>query len=219
VGTACRIGESLVVTNRHVTARLVCQPNDPIPSWKLDSGKAPRVCFDPSGEQGFSVNEITYCSPEHAIDLAILHLDCGGNTPPPPLGLDWAPESIGIEILEPGEKKSKFKGKEIYVIGHPYRQVASNLVAKVFGSADGSKRFSPGYVLSVEGPRLEHDCSTLGGNSGSCVLTAGGHAVVGLHSGSRDVDAGSAKGSANVALAFSRLGESPATEILKSGKM
>jgi hypothetical protein len=177
------------------------------------------VCFDPTGVQGFSVNKIAYCSPEEAIDLAILQLDFGGNTPPPPLGLDWAPDSIGVEILESGEEKPKFKGKEIYVVGHPYRQVASNVIAKVFGSADGSKRFSPGYVTSIEGPHLEHDCSTLGGNSGSCVLSAGRHAVVGLHSGSRDVDACSAKGSANVALAFSRLSGSPAIEILRSGRV
>jgi hypothetical protein len=217
VGTAWRIGESLVVTNRHVVAPLVLRSNDPVSSWKLDFGKAPRVCFEPNGGQDFSVNQIAYCSPEQAIDLAILHLDCGGNTPPPPLGLDWTPESIAVEIFEPGEEP-KFKGKEIYVIGHPYRQVASNVVAKVFGSADGSKRFSPGYVTAVEGPQLEHDCSTLGGNSGSCVLSAGLHRVVGLHSGGREVDRWSGQGSANVALAFSRLGDGLATEILKSGR-
>src|SRR5580704_5916701 len=48
IGTAWRTGESLVVTNRHVAARLVFKPNDPIPSWELDPGKVPRVCFDAS---------------------------------------------------------------------------------------------------------------------------------------------------------------------------
>jgi len=218
IGTAWRIGESLVVTNRHVAARLVFQPNDPISSWELEPGKIPRVCFDASGLQEFSVKGIVYCSPEDAVDLAILQLDCGGNTPPPPLRLDWAPESIGVEIFEPGEPKPTFKGKQIYLVGHPYHRVASNAVAKVFGNADGSKRFSPGYVTSIEETELEHDCSTLGGNSGSCVLSAGSHRVVGLHHGSREVDRWSGRGSANVALAFSRLPGGPATAILKSGR-
>jgi len=218
VGTAWRIGETLVVTNRHVAARLVSKPTDPISSWKLDSSKVPRVSFDRNPAAEFAVNKIAYCSPE-AIDLAVLALDCAEKTPPPPLAIDWVRESIGVEISDSGEERPRFKGKEIYVIGHPYRQGGSTSIAKVFGSADGSKRCSPGYVTSVEGTHLEHDCSTLGGNSGSCVLTTGAHSVVGLHSGSRDVDAWSAMGSANVALAFSRLGDRVATGILRSGRV
>jgi len=219
VGTAWRIGDDLVVTNRHVTARLVLRPDDPVDAWKLDGGKKPRVCFDASATVPFAVSKIAYCSSEDAIDLAILHLDCTESAPPPPLAIDWTPESIGVEILDPGEEEPSFKGKEIYVVGHPYRQVGSNAIAKVFGNADGSKRCSPGYVTSIDRSDFEHDCSTLGGNSGSCVLTTGGHAVVGLHSGSLEVDASSGRGRANVALALSRLGEGSARAILSSGRV
>jgi len=218
VGTAWRIGDTLVVTNRHVVARLVLRPSDPVASWKLDDGKKPRLRFDPQEAADFAVSKIVYCSPEEAIDLAVLDLDCTESAPPPPLAIDWEPESVGVEIMDPGEEKPRFKGKEIYVVGHPYRQVGSNAIAKVFGSADGSKRCSPGYVTFIDRSDFGHDCSTLGGNSGSCVLTTGIHAVVGLHSGSLEVDAWSGQGSANVALAFSRLGNAAATEILRSGR-
>lgn len=219
VGTAWRIGESLVVTNRHVAKLLNFRASDPVTFWKLDTRNEARVYFDADTSVGFAVSEIAYCSSDEGIDFAVLQLDCTANTPPAPLVIDWVPESVGVEIIEPGEEKPKFKGKEIYVVGHPYRRVATNLVAKIFGNADGSKRFSPGYVMSVEGSHLEHDCSTLGGNSGSCILTPGKHAVVGLHCGSREVDVSSARGGTNVALAFSRLREPRATEILRSGRL
>jgi V8-like Glu-specific endopeptidase len=65
---------------------------------------------------------------------------------------------------------------------------------------------------------FEHDCSTLGGNSGSCVLSVGGHVVVGLHYAGLDVDA-AGRGSANVALALSRLGSHPGAQLLRAGRV
>jgi hypothetical protein len=218
VGTAWRIGDTLVVTNRHVAATLVLRPADPVRSWKLDAAKEPKVSFDPEGDMRFAVSAIAYCAPGEEIDLAIMRLDCTAGGPPPPLLIDWAPESIGQHVSD-GEGEPRFKGKEIYVIGHPYRKVDSSAIAQVFGSADGSKRCSPGFVTAITGTSLEHDCSTLGGNSGSCVLTTGRHAVVGLHFGSLDVDERSGRGGANVALALSHLGGGPAAAILRSGKV
>jgi V8-like Glu-specific endopeptidase len=66
---------------------------------------------------------------------------------------------------------------------------------------------------------LEHDCSTLGGNSGSCVLTCDMHTGVGLHFGGRNVDDLTGRGEANLAVALSLLGEHPAAEILRRGRV
>lgn len=219
VGTAWRIGDTLVVTNRHVTAGLVLRATDPVPFWKIDAAKRPRVCFEPAEDAAFAVSDIAYCAPEEDIDLAIMRLDCTGGAPPPPLSIDWAPESIGQEVSDRGEGKPRFKGKEVYVVGHPYRRVGSSAIARVFGCADGSKRCSPGFVTAVAGTYLEHDCSTLGGNSGSCVLATGRDSVVGLHAGGLEVDERSGRGRANVALALSQLGDSRATTILRSGRV
>jgi hypothetical protein len=219
VGTAWRIGDTLVVTNRHVAKTLVLRPADPVLSWMLDAAKKPQVNFEPAGDTRFAVSDIVYCAPEEDIDLAIMRLDCTAGLPPPPLAIDWEPESIGQDVSHNEEGRPRFKGREIYVIGHPYRQVGSGAIAQVFGCADGSKRCSPGFVTAITGTCLEHDCSTLGGNSGSCVLTTDRHAAVGLHSGGLEVDERSGRGSANLALALSQLGGGPAAAILRSGKV
>lgn len=218
VGTAWRIGDTLVVTNRHVAKTLVLRPADPVLSWMLDAAKKPQVNFEPAGDTRFAVSDIAFCAPEEDIDLAIMRLDCTASFPPPPLSIDWEPESIGQDVSG-GEGEPRFKGKQIYVVGHPYRTPGSSAIAKVFGSADGSKRCSPGLVTAITGHYLEHDCSTLGGNSGSCVLTTDRHAVVGLHAGGLEVEEASGRGRANVALALSQLGDGPATSILRSGKV
>jgi hypothetical protein len=56
---------------------------------------------------------------------------------------------------------------------------------RIFAGVYNVKRLQPGEVRSVDGTRLVHDCSTLGGNSGSCVVDLETAEVVGLHFGGR----------------------------------
>ena len=174
--------------------------------------------FRARGDTRFYVSDIAYCAPEE--DIRSGHHASGLHSALRLLlAIDWEPESIGQDVSHNEEGRPRFKGREIYVIGHPYRQVGSGAIAQVFGCADGSKRCSPGFVTAITGTCLEHDCSTLGGNSGSCVLTTDRHAAVGLHSGGLEVDERSGRGSANLALALSQLGGGPAAAILRSGKV
>ncbi|HCT6914658.1 TPA: protease, partial [Pseudomonas aeruginosa] len=55
----------------------------------------------------------------------------------------------------------------------------------IFGNIYDVKRFAPGEVVGLphDAWYLTHDCSTLGGNSGSAVLSIDGGEVVGLHFG------------------------------------
>jgi hypothetical protein len=225
VGTAWRLLESLVVTNRHVARRLVENPEAPRPSWRIDPAKPSFVDFAVTDQAGtpqrFAVAEVAYCAVEDFVDLAVLRLDAGGAALPAALPLDWSTESLGREIPAGEGGAPGFQGEEIYVVGHPYRVYSSEAIRTVFGNADGFKRCSPGFVIRIDPqePVLEHDCSTLGGNSGSCVLTVGGHEVVGLHFGGRGVDELTAMGSTNVALALSRLAPYPAAEVLRTGRL
>jgi endonuclease G len=73
----------------------------------------------------------------------------------------------------------------IGVVGYPARDGRndSNAMSKVFGDIYNVKRFSPGKITdaSTKDWFFDHDCSTLGGNSGSAVIELEtGHAV-GLH--------------------------------------
>ncbi len=78
--------------------------------------------------------------------------------------------------------------QQVVVIGHPYDDPVNNpmFTRTIFGSDWGIKRAAPGEVVSVSAPAptiAGHDCSTLGGNSGSPVLALETGEVVGLHFG------------------------------------
>jgi hypothetical protein len=223
VGTAWRLGPDLLVTNRHVVRWFVSDPSGPCATWSLDDAKVCVIDFaathgQPAPRQ-FRVCGLVYCATEDAIDLAILRLTPGSSPWPVPRPLEFSPDALGVEIATPSG--SEFKGSEVYVVGHPERRVASDSSRRVFGDADGRKRCAPGVIMRLDAhaPRFEHDCSTLGGNSGSCVFTVIGHRVVGVHYGGLDVDESTARGRANVATALPRLGDHPATQILREGRV
>jgi len=223
IGTGWRIAGDLIVTNRHVGLLLLEKPDSKPLSLNIDAAKHPFIDFSATDNTAstnrFDIAELAYCAEEKYVDLALLRVGSGTAALPPPLALDWEAESAGSELAETNGATPRFQGKEVYVVGHPFRQRRSEAIAAVFGTADGLKRWSPGVVVRIgsDEPILEHDCSTLGGNSGSCVLTAGGHKVIGIHMGGVEVNDFTDRGLANVAVAFSRLGSHPAAEILRTG--
>ncbi len=223
LGTGWRTGVDLIVTNRHVVREMVSNPTDSASRWTMDRPPQPFIDFAVTDEAGatqrFDIADLLFVAPEEDVDIAILKIAAGATLLPEALPVDWHPEAPGRELAD--ENGAIFQGREIYVVGHPYRRRASELVVSVFGVADGMKRLSPGLVkrLDHERPLLEHDCSTLGGNSGSCVFTADEHTVIGVHMGGVDVDDATAKGSANRAISLARLGEHKAAHIIQCGKL
>ena len=62
--------------------------------------------------------------------------------------------------------------KNVAVIGYPAydsRIPDADLMERIYGRTYNKKRLAPGGVTRVEQPRILHDCTTLGGNSGSAV--------------------------------------------------
>lgn len=224
-GTGWCVAGGLIVTNRHVARELVSNLNDPPASWKIDASKQPFIEFaatdEASDSLSFAISGVAYCAEEGDLDVALLGVTAGAAALPPPLALNWKPEALGGETAGGENAPPQFKGSSVYVVGHPYRPLGSELTVAIFGHADGGKRWSPGDVvrLTPDKPLLEHDCSTLGGNSGSCVLSVDGHSVVGIHVGGVNVDEATGRGSANLALTFARLGAHRAADILRTGKL
>ncbi|HEX7830750.1 MAG TPA: serine protease, partial [Thermoanaerobaculia bacterium] len=222
IGTAWRLGTDLVVTNRHVAETFVLDRNVAPSQWKYDPGKPAVVNFtvtdDAQKTIRFDVAEIVFVADEQPVDMAIFRLKPGTEKFPSALPLDFDADSIGRDVEIGGVPR--FQGEEIYVVGHPFRAAATSATASVFGVADGFKRCSPGLVTAISQfeHAFEHDSSTLGGNSGSCVLSVSGHKVVGLHYGGVGVNANQV-GLANVALGLARLAPHPASAILKAGKI
>ncbi|WP_430421387.1 trypsin-like serine peptidase [Methylibium petroleiphilum] len=220
IGTAWRLGADLIVTNRHVVARMVSDPTLEPSLWALDPGRSCVVDFSVTDEPAESVRHcvasLDYCAPEQAIDVAVLRLRSNGQPFPAPL-------EVSADRLKLGQyvdgDASRFVGAEVYVVGHPLERLPTLETLRVFGDADGRKRCSPGETtgLQVADPVFEHDCSTLGGSSGSAVFDAYEHRIVGIHMGGRRTSPSAAVGTYNQAVGVALLGEHRLGALLKSG--
>jgi hypothetical protein len=168
VGTGFVIDDRLVATNRHVLEEFAFQ--DPRHGWQIRDGI--RVWLDFAEEIGGQAPQevaVTGIWGVHdTFDLAILQMGPGCPSP-----LSFAP-TVAVS------------GEEVLTIGYPAFDSRRNDAAamqQVFRGIYNVKRLLPGLI--VEPPEspwlLRHDCSTLGGNSGSPVLRPATADVVGVH--------------------------------------
>jgi V8-like Glu-specific endopeptidase len=75
-------------------------------------------------------------------------------------------------------------GAEIAVIGHPMPDARNPVFGAAVlgtGGAPGVRRASPGRVIRGGATQFSHDCSTLGGSSGSPVIDRRTGVVIGVH--------------------------------------
>ena len=78
---------------------------------------------------------------------------------------------------------------QVYAVGYPAwdgRRNDPQEMMRIFANVFNVKRLLPGEITQYlpQGVFM-HDCSTLGGNSGSCVVDLETHRVLGLHFGGR----------------------------------
>ena len=194
-GTGFVIAPGLIVTNRHVLELLVGGPKpQPDGSWKFLKPVTIDFAaeFERDRKREFEVTGVVFAGPEPInqvvqppkLDVALLTVagSNGEENLPPPLAL-----SRRIKFLE--------RGSEVYVMGYPARprDEVGEVLMQVFQDEYFVKRFAPGLVekdpdtFDDGGHKrvFTYDPSTLGGNSGSCVVEflLQGKAVVGLHFG------------------------------------
>lgn len=174
IGTGFLIAEQTIATNHHVAAEFCSQGSY---GWQFEprllSGVNFQRDFGSTSSDGFKITEII--GVHDTLDLALLKVaptSTQGTYLPPSLSV----VNPGAQITAP---------RRVYVIGHPAKDMRNDPIAmqKVFGGVYGSKRIQPGEITHVDltQSRFEHDCSTLGGNSGSCVLDVESHSVLGIH--------------------------------------
>jgi V8-like Glu-specific endopeptidase len=180
VGTAFLVGADLAMTNRHVAVAFGQAKAGG--TWAIGAGMTPSVDFN--AEQGartkrsYKVTGIALLHPDPMIDMALLRLATKSAKEkkmlPSPLGLDKSAGDISPK-------------RQVYVVGYPASDSRNNASAmhKIFGEVFFVKRFAPGEIMAKQngGRQFTHDCSTLGGNSGSCVVDFSTHRVSGLHFG------------------------------------
>jgi S1-C subfamily serine protease len=161
-GTGFLVGDDLLLTNRHVLAKLSNGVEE------LDDGQAV-VRFnqewgmpDPADS---SVPVAGVAAVHDTLDMALLRVRLP--QPRKRLALD----------NEPAERASA-----VATVGYPFKDPTSPLfVEAIFNGRYGVKRAAIGDVLDVGERRFFHDCSTLGGNSGSPVFSLDSGGVAGIH--------------------------------------
>ncbi len=175
-------GHLLVATNRHV-AQIVARRtfrgdgvfmfnpyNNARYGAAIDFGEESGVAPDPA--KVIALDRFSYLADDISADIAIGRI-------PRPAGAG----GIGLLDLAGADGGD---GEPVGVVGYPasdpYRNDPDDMERYFRGLYD-VKRFSPGFLKIAGGAAavLGHDCTTLGGNSGSPLISLDSRKVVGLH--------------------------------------
>lgn len=165
VGTGFLMADGVLVTNRHVLDVLsrgtgVLEKGQAVVRFKFESGM-------PDEEKPADITGVLAVHPE--LDIALLKVAKQKFTNTrKPLALDTKPIEDGHPVV---------------AIGYPFDDSKRNplFVNALFGGNFGVKRGAPGEVSGSGEQAIFHDCTTLGGNSGSPILSMKTARVVGLH--------------------------------------
>ena len=183
IGTGWLAADDVVITNRHVAKEFTRQNGR---SWTFETGMKGRIDF--REEFGgalpaeFRLTEVIGIHDD--VDMALFRVAKRGGGKKLPAPLKLAPTNVRPK-----------QGQEVYVIGYPASDSRRNdpdEMRRIFDNIYNVKRLQPGEVKRVSRREFEHDCSTLGGNSGSCVIDLDSHQVLGLHFSGRYLEANKA---------------------------
>lgn len=174
-GTGFLIADDLAVTNRHV-AQLFAETlwN----GYRFRRGRFGQFMraeldychfHDSDLARQAQVTEILYIAKDHEPDFALLEVRTLAEVPPLQLSATVISE-----------------GHPVAVVGYPAEDGDRNereLMSRYFGGVYQVKRFAPGFVTSRDESRvvLTSDYTSLGGNSGSPLLSLETGEIVGLH--------------------------------------
>ncbi len=192
-GTGFVVADGFILTNRHVLQGLATERKNG--EWEFVG--QPSITFDANPEKSrkrqlgirkkvirTGLEPIDRRSIDYRkLDFAVLECEVSEKQHlPEPLVLESDADKVAV-------------GRPIFTVGYPakpgYDTYDSDVLAKLFQYRYGVKRFAPGEIDRSLGSDAEgtgdtvfaHDSTTLGGNSGSCVVDLGndGRLVVGLH--------------------------------------
>jgi hypothetical protein len=165
VGTGFLVAHNLLVTNKHVLEDIsrgtyVLERGQAIVRFKYEYGL-------PDDEE--PVHIIGVKAIHSSLDMALLQLDdethCQERS-----CLTIDPSNVNVYL-------------PVVTIGYPFNDSVRNpfFIGAVFGNRFGVKRAAPGEIIDIGPDSVYHDCSTLGGNSGSPILSMETACVVGIH--------------------------------------
>jgi glutamyl endopeptidase len=179
LGTAFLVAPGTLMTNRHVAREFCLRDGE---RWTFRPGVTTRVDFlrelGSAAALEFEITEAIGIHDDH--DLALLRVQ-GASADGRVL-----PDPLGVAASEPADLPER----DVYVVGYPALDTRRNEPApirRIFADVYDVKRLQPGRTVgySTEYSAIQHDCSTLGGNSGSPVVDLESNQVIGLHFGGR----------------------------------
>ncbi|WP_135503148.1 DNA/RNA non-specific endonuclease [Roseovarius aestuariivivens] len=172
-----RANSFIVATNRHV-AKLVARrtfrgdavyafgPGNVKYRADIDFGEETNAVPDPA--KVFAIRRFTYLADDISADVALGEIE----KPDADHGLTALP--LAATDAEDAER--------VATVGYPAYDTRNAHVhmERYFKGLYDVKRFAPGFIKAL-GDILSHDCTTLGGNSGSPLISLDRAEVVGLH--------------------------------------
>jgi endonuclease G len=180
VGTGWMIAPGVMVTNRHVASEFALKSVTGFTMRVTPDGRAFTADLDFHEEAGkaapFEVDlaGILYIADDEqgVPDIAFIKVAGRDARPvPPPIPLSPAPLEVDQYVV---------------AIGYPARDDRDDqgVERKIFGTTFNVKRLAPGQINHIiDEATFGHDCSTLGGSSGSAIVDIDTGMVVGLHYG------------------------------------
>jgi endonuclease G, mitochondrial len=175
VGSGWLVAENIIVTNRHVAREFAEHKGD---GFKFKMGLIEQMNADVDFLQEID-------NPKKLIFKLVrpLHIE----EPPGPDVAFFEIETVSgdAKLAEPIDLASTVATKQqVATIGYPAydsRIPESDLMERIYGKVYNKKRLAPGSVTRVEKALLWHNCTTLGGNSGSVVFDLHSGQALGLH--------------------------------------
>lgn len=173
-------GGYLVMTNRHVAEIVARRVRGGAGAFGFDPFSYVRygAAIDFNEEDGAAqehsrearIEEFTYIADSIEADIALARIKM--------------PTEFQLSPLDLADSEGEDE-ETVAVCGYPGDSPRNNdqtALTRYFQNLFGVKRFSPGFLMSGGSQTvLSHDCTTLGGNSGSPVISLSRRKVVGLH--------------------------------------
>ncbi|MCX5512985.1 nuclease [Kaistia algarum] len=172
-------GRRLVITNRHVAALVAKRKADGSAIFmRSPYGQSYGASIDFLAEADrlqddsgtLRLSGIEYLADDISADIALLRIEAADGELPAAIEIDDGP-------VLPGEL--------VAVIGYPAFDSRNDVYdqARYFRDLYEVKRLAPGFVLQPPdtGALFSHDCTTLGGNSGSPLIRLANGKAIGLH--------------------------------------
>ena len=175
VGTGWLVAENVIVTNRHVAWEFAERGGD---GFTFKMGLNEQIAADIDFLQEIE-------SPARLVFQLVkpLHIE---DAPGPDVAFfEVMTVSGNAKLAKPIDLAASIAASQnVATIGYPAydsRIPEPELMERIYGKIYNKKRLAPGGVTRVEQTRVWHNCTTLGGNSGSVVLDLDKGNAIGLH--------------------------------------